>query len=149
MIKLRTLLFIFLAPLLCLAEDKEEPRKSYMVIVNSENIIEHITRNELVVIYLGKKTLWENEIRIIPAMLYERKKPMREFIEAELHKTLGQYRAYWKRRLFSGGGTVPRTFRTAKELMNFVARKPGAIGIVPAGTELIEGVKAVDNGTEP
>ena len=112
-----------------------------MVVVNSEKDIEHISRENLALIFLGKKTLWDNDTRITPAMLHERKKPMRQFIELVLHKTLAQYRAYWKRRLFSGGGTVPRTYRTADELMDLISHKPGAIGMHSDPSRVFKGKK--------
>ena len=54
------------------------------------------------------------------------------FLSGTLKKSVSQFRAYWKRLLFSGGGAVPKVFRNHDQLLDFVARQPGAIGIVEA-----------------
>jgi hypothetical protein len=43
----------------------------------------------------------------------------RDFLRDVLGKSLSQYRAYWKRRLFSGGGTVPKAIQTSEEVLAF------------------------------
>ena len=107
-------------------------KAAVIVIVNVENDIRETTLADLTRVYLGKKTLWESGARIHPAMLDEDQAVVRGFIEKDIQRTVDQYRAYWKHMLFSGGGTAPRTFRTAAKVVDFVAQEPGAIGIVAA-----------------
>jgi ABC-type phosphate transport system substrate-binding protein len=102
----------------------------FVVVVNPDNKVQKIPRDELARMFLGKRTMWASGVRIEPAMLDEESQPMRPFLEKTLLKSIDQYRAYWKRLLFSGGGTAPRTFRTSAQVLEFVAREPGAIGIV-------------------
>jgi ABC-type phosphate transport system substrate-binding protein len=89
----------------------------------------------LELIYLGKKTLWDSGQRITPALVAEDSQTSKAFLETVLAKSVDQYRAYWKRRLFSGSGAVPKTFRTSAEVVDFVARTPGAVGIVDTGAK--------------
>jgi hypothetical protein len=105
-----------------------------VVIVNAENGVREVPLPDLARIYLGKKTLWDSgtRLRIHPAMLDEEQAVVREFIEKDIQRSVDQYRAYWKHMLFSGGGTAPRTFRTAAQVVDFVAREPGAVGILAA-----------------
>lgn len=123
-----------------LAEDKPE---GFKVVVNLENKLARLGQEDLARIYLGKKTLWDWDARIMPAMLDESAKVSQAFLEAHLKRSVSQYRAYWKRVLFSGGGTPPRTFRTSAEVVEFVARQPGAVGVVEAGVTDAR-VRAVD-----
>jgi hypothetical protein len=109
-----------------------EEKPSLTVIVSAESDVKAVPRPDLARIYLGKKTLWESGARIQPAMLGENDPVVREFIEKQIGRTVDQYRAYWKQMLFSGGGTAPRTFRSTSQLVDFVAREPGAVGIVAA-----------------
>ena len=67
------------------------------------------------------------------------------FLEDSVRKTVRQYRAYWKRRLFSGQGTAPKTFTSSRQVANFVADNPGAIGVVDASFD-DNRVKVVDLG---
>jgi ABC-type phosphate transport system substrate-binding protein len=106
---------------------------AWVVVVNTESALRRIQRDDLARIYLGKKTLWEDTgTRIAPVMLDEGSSLTRAFLEGTVKKSLSQYRAYWKRLLFSGGGAAPKTFRQSSQVIDFVARSPGGIGIVDA-----------------
>ena len=100
------------------------------IVINSEVEVADLDAKTVEKIYLGKKTLWDSGQRITPALVSESKGVSKTFLEEILHKSVPQYRAYWKKRLFSGGGTVPKTFRTSREVVEFVKRTPGAIGVV-------------------
>lgn len=103
------------------------------IIVHPEVDVAGVSQADLARIYLGKKTFWESGARISPSLLDEKSPLTETFIEENLKKTVRQYRAYWKRHLFSGQGTAPRTFTSSKLVADFVAANPGAIGIVDAG----------------
>jgi ABC-type phosphate transport system substrate-binding protein len=105
------------------------------VVVNSEVDASKLNADTLELMFLGKKTLWDSGQRVTPALLNEDSAVSVQFLENVLSKSVSQYRAYWKRRLFSGGGTVPKTFRTSNEVIDFVARTPGAIGVVESGVK--------------
>jgi len=107
---------------------------STLIIVHKDLATSKITAEELESIYLGKKTLWESGSKIAPVILIEDSAGGKEFIETVLSKTVPQYRAYWKRRLFSGGGSFPRSFPSSAEIVDFVAKTPGAIGVVDGST---------------
>lgn len=106
--------------------------RSLRVVVNKENKTVSVTTDDLNRIFLGKKTLWESGARITPAMPEEESPAGETFLAGTLKKSVSQFRAYWKRLLFSGGGAVPKVFRSSSQLIDFVARQPGAIGVVEA-----------------
>lgn len=106
---------------------------SLRVVVNKENKTASLTTDDLVRIFLGKKTLWDSGVRVVAAMPEEESGAGEAFLSVTLKKTVSQFRAYWKRLLFSGGGTVPKVFRSSDQLLDFVARQPGAIAVVDAG----------------
>lgn len=105
---------------------------SLRVVVNKENKLASLSTDDLQRIFLGKKTLWETGTRIVPAMPEEESPAGETFLTKTLEKSIGQFRTYWKRLLFSGGGAVPRVFRTSGQILDFVARQPGGIGVVEA-----------------
>ena len=109
-------------------------KSGYSVVVNTESKLAKMSDDDLARIFLGKKTLWEDSgTRVQPALLEEELPAAQSFLEAALKKSVSQYRAYWKRLLFSGGGSAPRTFKNSTQVIDFVARQPGAIGIVESG----------------
>ena len=103
------------------------------IIVHPEVAVSSLSQAEIARIYLGKKTFWESGARISPSLLDEESPLTESFIEGNLKKTVRQYRAYWKRYLFSGQGTAPKTFASSKQVADFVAANPGAVGVVDAG----------------
>ena len=100
------------------------------VIVSSDVEVSAISQAEIARIYLGKKTFWDSGARIQPSLLDEKSPLTESFLEENLKKTVRQFRAYWKRHLFSGQGTAPKTFASSKQVADFVAANPGAIGVV-------------------
>ena len=106
--------------------------RSLRVVVSKENKVVSMTTDDLARIFLGKKTLWDSGIRIIPAMPEEESPAGELFLESALKKSVNQFRTYWKRLLFSGGGTVPKVFRSGIQIVDFVARQPGGIGVIEA-----------------
>jgi ABC-type phosphate transport system substrate-binding protein len=106
--------------------------RSLRVIVSKENKIASLSTDDLNRIFLGKKTLWESGTRIVPAMPEEESPAGETFLAGTLKKSVSQFRAYWKRLLFSGGGAVPKVFRSSSQLVDFVARQPGAIAVIEA-----------------
>jgi ABC-type phosphate transport system substrate-binding protein len=109
------------------------PAEGATIIVHNEVDPNVLDADTLERIYLGKKTLWDSGQRITPALVNEASDVSKNFLEQILNKSVPQYRTYWKKRLFSGGGTVPKTFRNSAEVIEFVARTPGAIGVVDSG----------------
>jgi len=106
----------------------------YSVVVNTDSKLKSISRDALSRIYLGKLTLWESSgTRVAPAMPDESSVLGQAFLEDATKKTVDQYRNYWKRQLFSGGGTPPKVYKRPSEVVDYVARNPGGIGIVEVG----------------
>jgi len=107
-------------------------QETIRIIVNPEVDVSRLSQAEIARIYLGKKTFWESGSRIAPSLLNEKSPLTEAFLEVNVRKTVRQYRAYWKRRLFSGKGTAPKTFGSSKQVANYVVDNPGAIGVVDA-----------------
>jgi ABC-type phosphate transport system substrate-binding protein len=125
------------------AQAGKEKASAFTVVINAENPATELSMQDLTRIYLGKKTLWDSGARIQAGMLETDTPVIRDFVEKDMQRTLDQYRAYWKQMLFSGGGTAPRTFRTTAQVVEFVSREPGAIGII-LGPPTDEHVKVIE-----
>jgi len=118
-------LLLVLAPVFAMAA---EPT----IIVNPANDVSEISAQDLAQIFLGKKTLWPSGKRIVPVLLDTETEAGRHFLMGYVKKTESQYRSYWKRRLYSGGGAVPKTLASSAAVSAYVATTPGAIGVIEA-----------------
>lgn len=121
----RTLLFVCLSLASAVGAQGET-----RIIVSADVEVSSISQAEIARIYLGKKTFWDSGARIELSLLDEDSPLTASFLEENLKKTVRQFRAYWKRHLFSGQGTAPKTFASSKLVADYVAANPGAIGIV-------------------
>lgn len=102
-----------------------------VVIVNQGSGIERLSREEASHVFLGRlKTLPSGT----PAVVLDTR-PLREtFYRALVGKSLPEIDAYWARLRFSGRTQPPDQIGDAREVMERVARQPGAIGYVEATT---------------
>jgi hypothetical protein len=86
-------------------------------------------------LFLKKETRWPDGRLAKPVVLAdERVRPA--FYRRVLRKTPGAVYAYWNQMIFSGQDVPPPEKRTASEIVEYVRSTPGAIGFVPAGTEV-------------
>jgi hypothetical protein len=108
----------------------------YCAIVHDDSPQRQGSRNDLERIFLGKKTLSSTGERILPILLAINDPTVEEFMRDVLQRSPMQYRAYWRWRLFSGGGTPPQIFGTQDEILSFMKNRPNAIAIVARTAEL-------------
>ncbi len=80
-------------------------------------------------IFLGKTTTWGDKKKIVFVNL-SGGEIHKDFTKRYTSKTTSQYKRYWKKRVFTGKGNMPRCFATEKALLDYVSRTPGAIGYI-------------------
>jgi ABC-type phosphate transport system substrate-binding protein len=128
----RTVLFLCMVVIsLCAAT--QAAGAELMVIANNEVAERELDRATLQAIFLGKKTQWEDGAGIVPVNL-EKGPTYQEFLKAIVKRTPAQYRSFWKRAIFTGTGTPPKSFATEEEIVEFVRSSPGAVGYIDAST---------------
>lgn len=122
------------------------------LIVNRSTRTGTLTRAGVEQIYLGKHTTWPDGEQVVAVMLPEDSEVSKEFLAVFLGKTPEQYRAYWRYEVMSGSPALPRTLRTADEIIAFVAATPGAIGVLdrdPTRDEVVVAPVADVRALEP
>jgi ABC-type phosphate transport system substrate-binding protein len=116
-------------------------RADLMIIVNNEVAASELDRETLQAIFLGKKTQWQSGESIEPVSL--KKGPIhQEFLKTVVRRTQSQYSSFWKRAIFTGTGTPPKSVATEEEVVEFVRASVGAIGYIDSSTSH-EGVKVL------
>lgn len=102
-----------------------------IVVISHKNVTDELKKGDLEQIFLGKKTRWADDAKIVFVILGE-KATCAVFLKNYVSKTLDQYTNYWKKQVFTGKGRMPEVFATSQEVMQHVAATAGAIGFVPA-----------------
>ena len=106
----------------------------FVVIANASLGEASISTSDLKQIYLGTKTSLDGQ-RVEPVIAQSG--PFHEqFVSACLGKTEAGLRNYFRNLVFSGKGSMPRSFATSAEVVSYVSKTPGAIGYVDRGADL-------------
>lgn len=102
-----------------------------VLVVNSNNPISVLPRQEAVQIFLGKKIQWEENGRIeLYVQLDE--EVNEEFIPELVNKSPRQFFLYWKRIVFSGTGLPPLQVRDDQAMKRAIAADRSGIGYIRA-----------------
>ena len=118
--------------------DKKTPADNFVrIIAHKDFPVSELSSREIQDIFLHKKTRLvipgRKALKLTIVIL--KAGPTHEaFLKKYVKKTPSQYRNYWKVRVFSGTGGVPRSVDTEKKLIAYVARTKGAIGYISAKT---------------
>lgn len=112
-----------------------------VLIGNAENTQMVVDDKEIVRIYLGKRTHWNDDTPIIPAML-KNGKTHEEFLDTYLDRTIHRFVSYWRQMVFTGKGMPPKSFANEAALIDFVAATPGAVGYI-SEAKLVPGVQVL------
>lgn len=110
-----------------------------VMIAHKDIGIESISAKEIKYVFLGKLNKI-NDKKIIPITL--KKGPVHEnFLDEYIKKNSRQFSTFWKKKLFTGKGKPPKSFKTEEELIKYVASTPGAIGYVSAEAKIEDVIK--------
>jgi hypothetical protein len=100
-----------------------------IIIANKSVKSSEVTAGDLKDVFNGDKTSFSDGSHVAPVTLKEG-----AVHDAFLKKYVGKgdaaFRAAWRSLVFSGQGSMPKTFDTEAALIDYVAATPGAIGYV-------------------
>lgn len=109
----------------------ELPVHAEAVVIGNKNIPEStLSENDVKEIFLGRKIQWSNHEKITFVLL-KSGDFHEQFIEKYTGRSAKQFMMYWKRRVFTGKGRMPKSFENPEELRQFVAETEGAVGYLP------------------
>ncbi|MCP4348165.1 MAG: hypothetical protein GY795_21900 [Desulfobacterales bacterium] len=106
-----------------------------IVIIGHKNLpVDSLSREEVKKIFLGKKTRWDNNLKITVVTL-QTPETHKSFLKDYIRKTPSQFNIYWKKMIFTGKGRTPKSFETVEQILDFVAAAKGAMSYIPIGTD--------------
>lgn len=114
---------------------------SFRVVVNGENPVESMTRQEVSQLFLKQVTRWKGGGKVEPIDQAKSSQVRKDFTAIIHGEDVEGIESYWMKRIFSGRGTPPSEAAGDGEVLDFVRARTGAIGYVAAGTPLGEGVR--------
>jgi len=100
-----------------------------VLVANQSVHISEIRDADVRAIFTGEKTRFVDGSHAVPVTL--KGGPAHEvFLQNHLGETPGDFRAHWRKAVFTGQGSMPRAFDSEAALIDYVAATPGALGYV-------------------
>lgn len=100
-----------------------------MIVVNPGSTVSQITETQLRDIFTGARSRFDGGTRAVPVLL--KGGPAHEvFLHRHIGDTPDEFRARWRKAVFTGQGSMPREFASEAALLEYVSATPGAIGYV-------------------
>lgn len=122
--------FIFLAIVgMCYSFPGIAVADDLIVIGNRSVPASELSQSDIQSIFLGKKKMWDNGLKVEMATLGDGELTDR-FLNSFVKKNSNMFRNYWKKQVFTGGGKPPVTFEREKDLVDYVSKTKGALGYV-------------------
>lgn len=103
-----------------------------LIIANKTMTQAVIDRQDVKDIFLCNRLYWNDTLRISVATLIEGD-TAKSFFTTYLGMSAKQFNGHWDEKLYTGGKPHPKRFKTQKQLVEFVAQTPGAIGFIDSG----------------
>jgi ABC-type phosphate transport system substrate-binding protein len=100
-----------------------------VLVANKGVQISEIRDADLRAIFMGEKTRFADGSHAVPVTL--KGGAVHEvFLRNHLGRNPEDFRAQWRKAVFTGQGAMPRTFDTEAAVIEYVAATPGALGYV-------------------
>ena len=98
-----------------------------VLVANKKVQISEITDSDLRAIFTGKKTRFADGSHAVPVTL-KGGAAHEVFLKNHLGEGPEEFRAQWRKLVFTGQGAMPISFNSESELLEYVAVTPGAVG---------------------
>lgn len=103
--------------------------QNVVFVVNKGVNLTEIKASDLRAIFTGEKTRFADGTHAVPVIL--KGGPAHEvFVENYCGESPTEFRAQWRKAVFTGQGSMPKAFDSEAALISYVAETPGAIGYV-------------------
>lgn len=99
-----------------------------VVVIDAQNDVERLTREEAINIFLGRFRRLPNGQAAIPIDRPKNPDLMADFYRLLVDKDLAEIRSYWSRLIFSGKTPPPRPSESIEDLLDQLSNTAGAIG---------------------
>ena len=119
----------FLISALLISPEGSTAETGLVIVANKSVVTEKITPQEIKSIFLGQLVRWPDNSQIHVATL-SREDIHEAFVKAFTQKTPSQFQRWWREMLFTGKGTLPKSFNSEDKLIGYVSETEGAIGYV-------------------
>ena len=113
-----------------LRPDRERATSPYLVIVDTANPLQELSRDQVASYFLKRRATWPNGTMVHPVDLPPDSPARRAFAREVLRRAPQDISAYWIQEIFAGRSEPPEIKNTDTAVISYVSTTPGAIGYV-------------------
>jgi ABC-type phosphate transport system substrate-binding protein len=141
-VRLRTLWLAFVISMATVARATDPVR----VIVHPATNALTLERDQVSRMFLRKESYWPDGTEVAPVDQRTASEVRLRFTGWVHRRSVSAIAYYWQQRVFSGHGAPPPERSSDREVIEFVAETPGAIGYVSTAADIrrVQEVKIVD-----
>lgn len=111
----------------CLTCWRQVRAQDVLLVANQSVQVSEIKDADLRAIFTGEKTRFADGSHAVPVIL--KGGPVNEvFLQKHLGESPADFRAQWRKAVFTGQGAMPKAFDSEAALIQYVAATPGALG---------------------
>jgi ABC-type phosphate transport system substrate-binding protein len=127
---MKSILMTMVVVMFALASARADDASSIVVIVNPSSGVEHLTREEVIDIFLGRFRKLPSGRVALPIDVAESTTERERFYRLLVKKSPAEISSYWARLVFSGQTSPPFQVPDAKTALELVENNPNAIAYV-------------------
>jgi len=87
-------------------------------------------------VFKAKYTFWQNKLPVIICLPQSQSEEAKEICEKIYGKSVDEVKKFWLAQVFQGRSRSPQFFNTPEEMASFIAKTPGAIGVVRVNSNM-------------
>ena len=116
----------------------------FKVVVSEELLIYSISAKDLSRLFLLRQSKWADGTPAAPVDKPLESAVRQSFTKAIHGRSVNSVKNFWQGQIFKGKSAPPPEMQSDREVLRFVARRPGALGYVAAETPLPHSVKVLE-----
>lgn len=95
-----------------------------------------LSKKDIKKIFLAQSKAWKGNKLGIVFVNQEEKQVFKEFASTYLRMSPARYQSYFRKKMFTGRGQRPKSFKNDQRIIEYVSKTEGAIGYISPGIEL-------------
>lgn len=94
--------------------------------------VSSLKEDKLSRVFTGKDTYWTNDKQILICLPSTKSESAFDVCQRVYHKSVNDVQKFWLSIVFQGRARSPKFFDTEEEMINYIKKTPGAIGVLSA-----------------
>lgn len=128
------LILCFLAALLSSVSMRAQAQG--LTIIGNNVGTSEISMEQLMIYFKAKKMYWDNKIPVTICLPGSKSEEAEKVCSIIYNKSVRDVQKFWLSLVFQGRAKSPEFFESNQEMLEYIMRTPGAIGVILSSSEL-------------